>query len=645
MILDKRPVSGHLRFALATLLLCSAATAVRAEELRKLDRERAHLMLKVLRKNFEKHYYDPAYRGMDVETRFEQARVALDGATSLKQAFGVIAQVLVELEDPHTLFVPPERTNDVQYGWQMRLIGETPHVVAVKPGSDAEAKGLKVGDVVLAVNETQPTRGNFWKIGYRYYVVRPEPGLSLIVQSPGGPERQVDAYAKVRREKRFVDLTQGDDIWQRIRRAETARPEHRTFETKDKKLFIWSMPTSSVHPDRIEDLADKMHKFDAVILDLRGNGGGYTKTREWLLGYFFKRDVLVGQTKDRKGKLERRPSRPGRCSPSSGTEQQAPRAAGLAARRTPDRDARAAARRLGHGATSRGRTVRALATRVAQLREARRLDAGRLAAIEARPAGCGGARARDLERKKMIRLGHVREIARYPVKSMAGVATDSATLGWHGLDGDRRFAFWRSTDQSGFPWLSASRLPELVLYRPFGLDQSSDEPLPTHVRTPEGASLEIGSAELNEEVSRRFGGSVELMRLKHGIYDEAPVSVIGLATVAGIGRRAGMELDIRRFRANIVLETLDAEPFLEDGWVGGRLVFGDGEPEAVVSVTLRDVRCMMINLDPETARQDPQVMRAVVGLNDNHAGVYATVVRTGRIHAGQAVSLALDPRR
>src|SRR5690349_13844707 len=78
----------------------------------------------------------------------------------------------------------------------------------------------------------------------------------------------------------------------------------------------------------------------------------------------------------------------------------------------------------------------------------------------------------------MIQVGHVCELVRYPVKSMAGSVTESAYLGWHGLDGDRRFAFRRLGDPSGFPWLSASRLPELLLYHPFGLDDRTGEPLP-----------------------------------------------------------------------------------------------------------------------------------------------------------------------
>jgi len=242
----------------------------------------------------------------------------------------------------------------------------------------------------------------------------------------------------------------------------------------------------------------------------------------------------------------------------------------------------------------------------------------------------------------IIHLGHVHELARYPVKSMAGVATDSAFLGWHGLAGDRRFAFRRLDDKSGFPWLSASRLPELLLYQPLNLDENAEEPTPTHVRTPEGLELPIASTELQNSVAEKFGSAVELMKLKHGIFDDANVSVINLATISAIGREVGEDLDTRRFRANIVIASDSTEPFLEDGWLGGRLVFGDDEAGPIVNVTMRDLRCVMINLDPNTAEQDSRIMKAAVRLNENNAGAYGTVARTGQISVGQPVNLIVD---
>lgn len=242
----------------------------------------------------------------------------------------------------------------------------------------------------------------------------------------------------------------------------------------------------------------------------------------------------------------------------------------------------------------------------------------------------------------IIDLGHVHQLVRYPVKSMAGVATKSAFLGWHGLQGDRRFAFRRLNDNSGFPWLSASRLPELLLYQPLGLDENADEPVPTHVRTPEGLQLALGSEELQNNVAEKFGSPVELMKLKHGVFDEASVSVINLATISAIGREVGEDLDTRRFRANIVIESDSTGSFLEDDWVGCRLVFGSKEDGPIVSVTMPDLRCVMINLDPDTAKQDPRIMKAAVHLNSNNAGAYGTVARTGAISVGQPVSLIIE---
>jgi uncharacterized protein len=236
-------------------------------------------------------------------------------------------------------------------------------------------------------------------------------------------------------------------------------------------------------------------------------------------------------------------------------------------------------------------------------------------------------------------VGRVCEIVRYPVKSMAGIPVESAILGWHGLDGDRRVAFRRVTDESGFPFLSASRVPELILYRPV-LSHAPNETVPAHVRTPSGTELELRSPELLLELAGRFGSGLELHHFRHGIFDEGAVSVICPATVARIGQDANMELDRRRFRANIMIAADDDRPFVEDTWVGRTLTFGDADTGPALSVTLRDERCMMINLDPDTARQDPQVMKAVVRLNDNFAGVYGTVVRRGVIRIGDVVQVS-----
>jgi uncharacterized protein YcbX len=238
-----------------------------------------------------------------------------------------------------------------------------------------------------------------------------------------------------------------------------------------------------------------------------------------------------------------------------------------------------------------------------------------------------------------IEIGYVEAIFRYPVKSMAGERLDVAELGWHGIDGDRRLAFRRIDDRSGFPWLTAGKLPDLLMFVPCCRDGRSQGELPTHVRTPEGEEMPVFGEDLAMEVGRRHGASVQMMRLNHGIFDEASISVIASDTVREIGRLAGRSADIRRFRPNVVVRLLEPPPFQEDGWVGSVLSFGEGDDAPAITVTMRDVRCSMVNLDPDSARPAPEVLKAIVRANQNNAGIYGVVTRVGRLALGQTISL------
>jgi len=238
-----------------------------------------------------------------------------------------------------------------------------------------------------------------------------------------------------------------------------------------------------------------------------------------------------------------------------------------------------------------------------------------------------------------ITIGHVEALFRYPVKSLRGEPLETAELGWHGLDGDRRLAFRRMDDRGGFPWLTASKLPDLLLFAPHRQNDGAQEDLPTHVRTPDGEDLPVFGEELAAEVERRYGAPVQMMQLNHGIFDEASISVIALDTVREIGRLAGLSPDVRRFRPNVVVRLLHPAPFQENEWLGGVLSFGEGDGTPAITVTMPDVRCSMLNLDPDTASPAPEMLKAVVRANQNHAGIYGAVTRIGRLAVGQAINL------
>jgi uncharacterized protein YcbX len=222
---------------------------------------------------------------------------------------------------------------------------------------------------------------------------------------------------------------------------------------------------------------------------------------------------------------------------------------------------------------------------------------------------------------------------------MAGERLGVANLGWHGLDGDRRLAFRRIDDRSGFPWLSASQLPDLLLFAPHRREDGARGDLPTHIRTPDGEAMPVFGENLATEVGRRYGAPVQMMQLDHGIFDDASISVIASDTMREIGRLAGRGLDVRRFRPNVVVRLLRSVPFQEDEWLGSVLSFGEGEDAAAIAVTMRDVRCSMVNFDPDSASPAPEVLKAIVRANQNNAGIYGAVTRTGRLAVGQTIFL------
>ena len=295
----------HRRIALLlTLLVGTLLSAYGQQPPSGFDRARGSTMLNVIKSDLKKNYYDPNFRGMDVDARFKQADEKIKTATSLGQIFGIIAQALIDLNDSHTYFIPPGRSYKTEYGWNMQMIGDKCYVVAVKPGSDAEAKGLKEGDEVYTIDGIGPTRENMWKIQYMYQALRPKPGMRLVVIKPDGKQQQLDVMAKVKQGKQVMDLTgegSGSDIFDLIRQQENEERlhRHRYYEVGD-ELFIWKMPAFDLDDAKVDDMMGKVKKRKALILDLRGNGGGYETTLLRMVSNFFDRDIKIGEIKRRK---------------------------------------------------------------------------------------------------------------------------------------------------------------------------------------------------------------------------------------------------------------------------------------------------------------------------------------------------------
>src|SRR5262249_42492398 len=75
------------------------------------QRDRARSMLRTIKEDLKKNYYDASFHGIDVDSRFNAADAKIREAESVGQLFGIIAQALVDLNDSHTFFLPPGRVN------------------------------------------------------------------------------------------------------------------------------------------------------------------------------------------------------------------------------------------------------------------------------------------------------------------------------------------------------------------------------------------------------------------------------------------------------------------------------------------------------------------------------------------------------
>jgi len=293
------------RVALCVLLIVATcvvpnslptSSAQSADDIKR-DRNRGVVMLALVKDYIKEYYYDPNYHGMDLDARFKSAEEKINQANNISQVLGIIAQAVVELNDSHTFFVPPSRAVDVEYGWKMQMIGNTCFVVAVKPGSDAEAQGLKAGDEVISVDGFRPNRATLWKMEYNYAVLHPQPGKRVVVRTPEGQERELALKANVTKREKSVNAKELENQFEEDRADE--KNLARISELSE-EVMIWKLRQFDLTESKIDDTMKKARQHKSLILDLRGNGGGQVVALEKLTGNFFDHDVVIAQAKGRK---------------------------------------------------------------------------------------------------------------------------------------------------------------------------------------------------------------------------------------------------------------------------------------------------------------------------------------------------------
>ena len=261
----------------------------------------------------------------------------------------------------------------------------------------------------------------------------------------------------------------------------------------------------------------------------------------------------------------------------------------------------------------------------------------------------------------MAIIGKVESVWRYPVKSMRGEEMDEIFAGYAGVYGDRLFAFDSSANTKGFPFFTGRDKREMIRYRvrfrhpekaarPANWSDAqklsptltpisaSTDDLMIDVETPDGKSFAIDDPALIEHLRVNIDGKHELklLRSDKAINDCCPLSIFAVQTARKLGDETGVDVDKRRFRANVYLDLNSGNGFAEDSFVGKSLRIG---PKVVVHILQRDARCMMITLDPDTAEKSPAILKAVAQAHEGMAGVYAAVLVEGIIKSGDSVDL------
>lgn len=227
--------------------------------------------------------------------------------------------------------------------------------------------------------------------------------------------------------------------------------------------------------------------------------------------------------------------------------------------------------------------------------------------------------------------GRVVGLWRYPVKSMAAEALAEVDVSWHGLAGDRRWAFIRSdAPRSGFPWFTLRQRADLNHYRPSFVEPERPDKSPTVVRTPSGAVLEVTDQALAAELDP---AGIRAIKQDRGIFDTFPLSLVTTQTLSALGEMVGDRLDVSRFRPNLLVEATDDAPFQEDHWVGRVLQIGGLR----MRIDQRDGRCVVITIDPATTVRTPEILRTVARERQGCLGVYGSTVAPGRVSIGDPV--------
>jgi carboxyl-terminal processing protease len=296
------PAGLFLFLFFLTSLPCALVPEASAQAITRIERDRARGMLRAVRAEIERRYYDRTLHGVNLAVRAAELDRRIQRASTYTEALELVAQLPTTLRDSHTFFVPPQVAVEVDYGWSMLMVGDSCFVRRVDEGSDAARQGVAPGDRVLAVNGDLVTRDHLWQILYIAHVLRPQRWLRVRLRSADGTVRDLRLNARVEPSYRALALTRmeaGGGIGALIRAAELPPEELEPRLADVGDVLVWSLPTFSVTPGAIDEARGRLRGRAGLVLDLRGNGGGPVEPLRAVLGMLYRDRVEIGTLVER----------------------------------------------------------------------------------------------------------------------------------------------------------------------------------------------------------------------------------------------------------------------------------------------------------------------------------------------------------